>query len=508
MIGAGGAGERAIDPRTPVIVGVGQCGRPGDHEPGAPHDPAWYLVEAARRAAADSGAGDRLLRRADSVRAVSIVSWRYPNVAALAAERLGIAPRETVQTADFGGDGPQRLLNETARDVAEGRLEVALLGGGEAIASRRPFDREGKPLPWPDPDHAPPPDRIVGGDLGPPSSPQELTAGLSSPPVVYALVESALRAAQGLGIEEHRARIATLWSRFSQVGAVNPLAAVPEARTAEEIARVTPENRIVSTPYSKLMNANNDVDLGAAVLLCSAGAARAAGVPPDRWVFPHAGAQATDGWVLTERTSLCASPAIAATGRALVGEGGVTDAGVEHLDIYSCFPSAVQIASRELGADPHDPGRELTVTGGLTFLGGPGNNYAMHSIATMVERLRSDPGTRGLVTAVGWYMTKHALGLYGTSPPPGGFRLHEPEVAEGPPVHVCGEHEGEVRIEAATVLHDRSSSPVSGSVCAWTPNGERTLGTITEPDLLTELAAEEPAGRRGHRSRTGTVDLL
>ena len=46
---------------------------------------------------------------------------------------------------------------------------------------------------------------------------------------------------------------------------------------------------------------------------------------------------------------------------------------IDAFDIYSCFPSAIQIACDEIGLDIDDP-RNLTVTGGLPYFGGPGNN--------------------------------------------------------------------------------------------------------------------------------------
>jgi acetyl-CoA C-acetyltransferase len=180
--------------------------------------------------------------------------------------------------------------------------------------------------------------------------------------------------------------IAALWARFSEVAADNPYAWLPQARSAEEIATPSPQNRPVSSPYLKLMTANIGVDLAAGVVLCSAQAAQDAGVPRDRWVFVHAGGHAEEEWFVTERRDLGAAPALGHVGRAALEHAGVDEP--DHVDLYSCFPSAVQIAARELGLGLDRP---LTVTGGLTFAGGPGNDYAMHSVATLVGRLRAEP---------------------------------------------------------------------------------------------------------------------
>ena len=183
---------------------------------------------------------------------------------------------------------------------------------------------------------------------------------------------------------------------------------------------------MVSFPYPKLMNANDRVDQGAALILCSLGAARDAGVPSDRLVFPVSGTDAHDHWFLSDRENLRSSPAIGIAGRRALSLAGLGVDDVAHVDLYSCFPCAVQIAAHELGLALDDPGRSLTVTGGLGFAGGPGNNYVSHSIASMAERLRADPGSTGLVTGLGWYSTKHAVGVWSTTPPATGFRHESP----------------------------------------------------------------------------------
>src|SRR5438067_2258260 len=184
-------------------------------------------------------------------------------------------------------------------------------------------------------------------------------------------------------------------------------------------------------------------DVGIA-LVAGAEAARASGVPQDRWVFPWSGADAHDHWFVSERADLHSSPAIRLAGQAALELAGAGIDDIAHVDLYSCFPSAVQIGAAELGLGLDEPDRPLTVTGGLSFAGGPGNNYAMHSIAAMVDVLRADPGAKGLVTALGWYITKHSVGVYSTEPPPKGFGHARPqdEVDALPRRAPVGVHEG------------------------------------------------------------------
>ncbi|HEV2369423.1 MAG TPA: hypothetical protein VGR90_06080, partial [Acidimicrobiales bacterium] len=296
---------------------------------------------------------------------------------------------------------------------------------------------------------------------------------------------------------EHQVKVSELWARFSDVAAGNPHAWTPVARSAEEIRTPGPDNRMIGFPYPKYMNANMTVDQAAGIILCSVEAARAAGVPEDRWVFVRSGAEAHDHWFVSERADFVSSPAIRLAGRrALEIDGsGIDD--VAHVDLYSCFPAPVQIGAAEMGLGTDEPGRSLTVTGGLGFAGGPGNNYVTHSIASMCDALRRDPGSLGLVTALGWYITKHAIGLYSTRPPADGFRWESVQEAVDslPRREVVTGAEGPAVIDTYTVMHERDGSPATAIVIAGLPDCRRTVANVTDPDALRVLTTTEGCGR-------------
>jgi acetyl-CoA C-acetyltransferase len=458
-----------VDPRTPVVVGAGQLSH--RHEPGGEaRDPVSLAAEAAGAAGEDSGTGGALLRRADSVRCVATTCWHYRDQAALLAGALGAAPRETVVTSQFGGDGPQLLIADTAASIAAGDVDVAVLAGAESIATLLDVQRRGERPPWPEQDEAVAPTRVIGTDR-PPVNDAESAAGLLAPIYVYALLESAERARAGTGMDV----VGELWSGFSAVAAANPHAWIRQEYSADDLVTPSAANRVVSTPYLKLLTANIQVDQAAALVMCSAEAAERAGVPRDRWVFPWAGAHAQEEWFVSARPELAASPAIRAIGRAVLEHAGVDIGDVAHVDLYSCFPVAVQVAARELGLALDDPARPLTVTGGLTFAGGPGNAYALHATAALVDRLRAEPEAVGLSTAVGWYLTKHAIGLFSATPPARPFRSLEPEVERPPARRPADGYRGPVTVEACTVPHGRDGSAEPAIVAALTPGGERVL---------------------------------
>jgi acetyl-CoA C-acetyltransferase len=481
-----------LDPRTPVIVGAGQVLRREDRDEAAV-EPAAMIADALRLAAEDSGAGDALLARADSVRCVPVIGWHYADLAALVASDVRARPRETVQSARIGGDGPLVLANETAADIAAGDADLVLLGGAEAGAYLRAAALSGCTPAWRTQDEQLPPPRTLGAERSPLTE-RELAVGLAPPVCMYALFENAVRARAGTTPAAHTETIARLWSRFSEVGSRNPSAWISRPYAPEEIALPTPANRLVSTPYTKLLTANIQVNMASGLVLASARAAQAAGVPRERWVFLHAGAHAEDVWHVGERAELASSPAVRALGRAVFEHCGTTVDDVAHIDLYSCFPSAVQIAARELGLDPEDERRALTVTGGLTFAGGPGNNYASHALATLVRRLREDPSARGLATAVGWYLTKHALSICSAEPPRARFQNFTPK-----PPEACAPGGGmeiapPATLETYTVTYGRDGAPEAAIVSARDARGARAFARSGDEQIIGALLTGDPLG--------------
>jgi acetyl-CoA C-acetyltransferase len=467
-------------------------------------------VEAARRAGND--AGGRLLERVEVVASLMSISLRHPDPGGLVADRLGLKGVRTLQTR-IGGNLPQYLLNDLGAEIAAGRLDVALIVGVENVHSRKKAVAEAvadldKPLPAGEP--AP-----LFGDDRPGWTDDESAHQAALPNVVYPLFESALRAAAGRDLEEHRRMVSELWARFAAVSASRPAAWSQKAWSAEEIRTPSPANRMVTYPYTKMMNANIYTDQAAAVLLCSPEAARAAGVPDERLVYLHAGADGADRQFYTERWSLAESPGIRATGGDALAAAGVGVDDIARFDLYSCFPSAVEMAMKELGLAGPDGGddRPLTVTGGLSFFGGPGNNYVTHSVAAMVDACRADPGSLGMVTGLGYYLTKHSAGIYSTTPPAQGYVRADTAATkakiEATPARVAaGAHSGPVAVETSAVVYNREGEPALGVLATLTPDGRRALANTTDPTALGSMVSEEWAGRAVELTTDGTVNRL
>ena len=481
-----------LDPRTPVLIGAGQLSHRVDRGE-APLEPVDLIAEALRRAATDTGVGSAALRGADAVHIVSLLSWRYRDPGRLVAERLGADPRDTSRTG-MGGNSPQTLVSQVCSAIQAGEADLVLLGGAEAWRTRMSTRGAGADLGWTIQGDDVPETRRSSDDVGM-SAPGEQALGVVMPVQVYPLFEQAHRLKHGRTIDEQLVVASELWSRFSEVAAGNPHAWIQQRYSPEEIRTPSEDNRWIGFPYTKLMNSNNAVEQGAGVILCSAERAAALGVPRDRWVFPHSGTDAHDTYFMSNRDELGASPAIRLAGRTALDLAGVSADDLAHIDLYSCFPSAVQIAADELGIDPRRP---LTVTGGLSFAGGPWNNYVMHSIATMAGVLRDDPGSFGLVSANGGFITKHAFGVYSTEPPAHGFRHADlqDEVDALPTRELAESHEGPITVEAWTVMHGRDGSPENGIAVGLVDDGRRAWATSTDPDVVKAMVAEELGGRR------------
>lgn len=478
-----------MDPRTPVIVGTGQI----THRDAPVPSPLELMAQAVRAAAQDSTEPD-LAARAEVIACVDGFSWPVPDPGALLKPAVGNADARTWRTT-VGGNGPIALLGALAQAIADGDLDVAVLAGGEAFT---PFKQHGAQPPpdWPSQPGGAQPDRVVGVDE-PPSHEAELAAGLIAPIFVYPLFEQALRRTAGHTPEEHQRHLGKLCARLAEVARTNPHAWTQDPSTdPHELATPSPANRLVSLPYTKVMNANIAVDQAAALILTSAGKAAALGIPKDRWVAVHGTAQAHDHWFVCSRDALDRSPAIAATTRAALTQANACVDDLTLLDLYSCFPSAVQVAANEIGYDPVADPRAPTVTGGLGFAGGPANNYVTHALATMAGTLREDPDALGLSTAVGWYLTKHGAAVLGASAPKQPFRDHDVQAEVDATPQRAIATEGTGTVESATALFDRDGTATLGIVTTVRDrDGARVVAQTQDRGIAQALADADPLGR-------------
>lgn len=471
-------------PNIPVIVGVAQNEqRITDWQ--QHKEPLELMFDALQSAAGDSG-NPKILEAASAIRVIR-GRWPYTNPASVLREQLNLPGAETAIT-QFGGNYVQTVVNQTALDIQAGTHDVVLITGAECGNTQAKAKRADEKLRWEAVGGAP--DKVYGEEI-PMAHPEELKCQIGAPIQLYAMFENALgHALHGAGKEArntHMQNVAKLWASFSEVAANNPNAWVRDAKSASDLLDVSGANRRVSLPYPKFLNSNSSVDQGAALIMCSTDKARELGISEDRWVYPWAGTDAHDTYYVSNRDNLHSSPAIRHAGKKCLELAGVSSEELAHVDLYSCFPVAVQVAAKELGLSHRTP---LTVTGGLTFAGGPLNNYVMHSIATSVDLARSEPGSKNLVTANGGFLTKHAFGVYSSEAPAQPFR-HEDlqaKVDAEPTREVIEDFEGSATIETYTVMYD-GEGPKTGHIAGLTADGARVWGSVHDEDQVKELEA-------------------
>lgn len=495
----------SIDPRTPVIIGVSQINQKTNdlHEA---LGPIALLSQAVRLAADDTHAAQDPLDRIDALRTIQFLSARLRNPSLAIAESLGVTARSYGLTP-MGGNSPQTQINIACQEITTGQIDLVVLAGGEAMRTRRKARKQNVDLHWPTQGDNTPEPATVGYEFVM-NHPYEIALGLVMPVQFYPMFEQSLRVAAGETVEEHQVKISELWEGFAKVAATNPYAAVRHSPTALDIRTAGPGNRMIGFPYPKMMNANMDVDQAAATIICSAKTAQALGVPQDRWVFPWVGTDAHEAPFVSNRLNFAESPAIRLAGRSALDMAGVDVEELAFLDLYSCFPSAVQLACKELSIDTK---RQLTVTGGLPFAGGPFNSYVMHGINSMVDVLRSEgTGKPGMVWANGGYVTKHAFGIYATEPSVAGTYRHDNPQAEIdalPTRELAENYEGACIIETYTVMHDRDGNPETFIAACRTPGEARAWGISRDSDLAQHAVNTDLMGDACRLESDGTITV-
>ena len=470
------AATMTIDGRTPCIVGVGS--HTWRSEVPEPLE-MWETVT--RAAEADAGAG--LIERLDAIDIVYCQTWQYDDPVGRLADRLGVAPRRR-QYSGIGGTTPQLLVQETAARLSRGELDVALVVGAEALETQRRVRARGDRVAY-----SFPPAEKPKFPWEAPFHPAEVAHEVFQAWLTFALFDNARRGHLGLGLDEYRAQLGAQWHRFTQVAAANPEAWFPFERSAAEIITPTPDNRLVGSPYTKYMISIMDVDMAAAVFMTTEETANALGVARDRRVYLRGWQYATDPVYVAEHPDLWESPAMRLVTETALGTAGVGIDDVAHLDLYSCFPSSVNLMRDALGIILDDV-RPLTVTGGLPYHGGAGSDYLTHAIAQMVRVLREDPGSYGLVTGVGMHMTKHVAGVYSTEPGP----VVIPDAAPPPKcAPIVERYEGPATVATYSVVHSKAG-PVWALVVCDVPGG-RCYARVEPPELLLDASANEWVGR-------------
>ncbi|CAE7403220.1 unnamed protein product [Symbiodinium necroappetens] len=444
----------------------------------------------------------------------------YPNPPKSVATLIGASEaieKNHLYAHPTGGNGPQELINILGEMISTSKIRSAVICGAEGLAAlkkglaagmslpgvtemrrklsdknKSQIDTSGKELPWGDDPGGEPQRFLKSEGMAAYVTRRMVQTGLVDPTVAYAIFEQAYRKEcyPNVSREQYQRELARLMSEFSQLAAADPANAWdPQVRTPEQIATPGPGNRYVAFPYTRAMNSFIDVDQSAAVVLMSLGEARRRGVPEEKFVFLHAHSDVTEEpYRMLDRPDFTVSPALRVIRHRLEETLGEPLSGIKHKEIYSCFPVAVRHAALQLGI-PFLHASDICKTGGMQFHGGPGNNFSTHSIALMVEILRKDPGSKGLVTSNGGIFSKHSAGVYSTQPCTWVPRHVEEDQARAKqllaklhpvPVKMNDQPSGEATVDLWTVVFDVENKPKRAIIIGTlTATSERFIAAST-----------------------------
>ncbi|TXT58915.1 MAG: Acetyl-CoA acetyltransferase [Promethearchaeota archaeon] len=458
---------------SPVIIGASQFTQDKELTPRL--DPVGLMEKVCEDLF--SNLDNKIRTIIDGVYMVNINSWSYEDAPERLSKKLGIAPKEKVYLPD-GGDTPQKLANRASKAISSGKREAILIIGAESAYSVYQAKKGNLQLNWPEKKKP----TYMEGELWNGINDFENKYKLIVPAYTYALFETALRALKGRSIEEHQRIIGELFAKFSKIASEHPYAWNNNSYTANEIITPSKKNRLVAHPYTKRMCSNMFVDQAACILMTSEEVAMELKVDENSWVYLMGGSDLKDIHEITRRPSLTNSLPVKMGVEIALKQAGLTIDKIDTFDIYSCFPSIVEIIVEELGLTLNDS-RDFTITGGLPYFGGPWSNYSLHAIVTAVHRIQEDPSLNIMVVANGGYNTKKSIGVYGKNPPKISWnRRDDSEIQQKilsrgleEPVQKA---EGLISVDAYTIPYDREGKPKNFILLGTLENGRRTLAYL------------------------------
>lgn len=477
-----------LDPTTPIVVASAELvHRDGvDFVSSSATD---LMIEVVRAALRPTGASDELGAATGAV-FVPHGTWTESDPGRAIAASLGAPGARSVRSEL--GVLQHTLLSRAAVGVQSGEFEVAVVVGAENRWSGVVAGKGGAPVPDAPPLASGEPDEVIA-PTEPVISQIEIERNLTTAAHQYAIIESAVRHRLGRSIDEHQRALGELWARFARIAVDAPAAWDARGLDAGQIAIASDANRVLAAPYTKWLVSQWNVDQAAALVFTTVGTARRLGIDESQWVFPLSMVQSNLVVPMPERAEIDRWPAAGIAARAALDAAGVAVGDLGPVDLYSCFPSAVQIQAREIGMSPD---RDLTVTGGMTFAGGPFNNYSLQGAAAVVREVRvaAEP-TVGLSTAVSGLCTKPAAAVWSNRAPSAPFAALDvtadsAAATERRPVDPS--LVGTAVVVGATVVPGRESVAVVAVV--ESAEGIRTVAQSDDPAIAERFSTVDPVG--------------
>ena len=251
---------------------------------------------------------------------------------------------------------------------------------------------------------------------------------------------------------------------------------------------------MLAWPYTKLHNSQWNVNQGAGLILCSAATAEFMGVDRSRWVFPRAFAESNFMSVVASRGDLGGCPGFRIAGEVAMQRAGVKFDDISLRELYSCFPYAVRSQLQEFGMSTDG---DLSVTGGMTFGGGPLNNFVFQATVRMAQLLRDRPEEVGLVTTVSGMLTKQGVALWSGVCSADGWVFDDVTEAVRQVADIrelVSDYDGEGTIAGYTVLY-QGEQPWRAVAVFDLPGKLRTVAYSEDAQIISRLLQEEACGQ-------------
>ena len=310
----------------------------------------------------------------------------------------------------------------------------------------------------------------------------------------YAILESAFRFNKNISIGNQSDFVAEMYAYFSKLASRNKDAWTDSALDANEIKNITKKNSLQAFPYNKYHCTSWNINQSAAIIVCSEKIADDLDIPQEKRVYPLASSENNHMISVQQRPKLYESFGMNYAAKTIKNFINKSEIDIDAYDLYSCFPAAVRMFKDSLEIDDDKP---LTVTGSMPFAGGPLNSYVLHSSVAMIERIRTNKISYGLVTGVSGMMTKQSFCVWGKEYKEGFMHsdVTKKVQSEELPLNLSSKLDGEGKIVGYTFFESKDQNPIAVLYLEDDDN-HRKVVTSNKLDFIDLLRDQEWVGKR------------
>ncbi|MDA9143552.1 acetyl-CoA acetyltransferase [Gammaproteobacteria bacterium] len=469
---------------TPVVIGISSIQQKGSYDD---LDEALILMEKATQKAISDSTNPNIVNYIDQIQ-IPKGFWKYRDPGKWIAKRNGMKSAKTTVTKI--GVLQQNLINTACKDIVDGKINASLIIGGEARYKKIQALKENKVFVETELNTNP--DYYVKADHDLQTQDERDELGLMAVGY-YAILETAYRAQKKLSIQEHKEKISKLYEVFSKIAKENPDGWLDKSLTANEIIEASKSNPLQALPYNKFHCTSWNVNQASAIIICSENLANNLRIPSSKRVYPVASSESNHMIAPIQRPHLSKSYGLDLAVKFIKDVCRNNNIEPNLYELYSCFPIAVQMFSDSLGLNEN---QSKTVTGGMSFAGGPLNNYMIHSTVKMLSKIRSDHSNIGLVTGVSGMMTKQALALWSKKPLIDFITKDVTEEAKlkEAPVQMSEELEGMATIIGYTIFKDNNGE-LKAVIYSEDSKKKRKVLISYDKEILKSMGEEEWVGK-------------